>query len=353
MSSLFEMMGLWHPTERTSARAANICLIHACTMEEKLGLGPGTMHVLRTFKKILRTTVPTARRPCSPLPSEYPQDAEDFKRDYPFWYARAYVQGPPCVGQLSLHDRARLAPQRVRQLRGSGCLEDRGSSSHMLRNFCAMFSGGLADAPRRSLSGDIPLTMLVGAGRGATPTRSEPAQPALLDGAVGGSAPAPEPVPPTLPVAEVGSEAMGAVTDMLAALSGRMEAGGLSETESGSTDDEKEKPKKTTTPMKDKKAMKAKPKKETPMKTKETKTKKATPKKTEPAEKNPKRLQYPGLRASAPKLYGCSTIYTDISKGYWRLKLAKGDKHEKWYPMNQASWRSMMRSCEEANRGEA
>ena len=146
-----------------------------------------------------------------------------------------------------------------------------------MRDLCAKFGREMVDAPCRSLSGDIPMTIFGGLGKSAS---AKPAQPALLDGAVRGPAPAPEPVPPTLPVAEVGSGAMGAVTDMLKALSEKMEAGALSETESSSTDDEKEKPKKTTTPMKDKKAMKAKPKKETPMKTKETKTKKATPKKT-------------------------------------------------------------------------
>ena len=96
--------------------------------------------------------------------------------------------------------------------------------------------------------------------------------------------------------------------------------------------------------------MKATHKKEKPMKCK-NKTKKAAPKKKEPQAKNPKMLQYPGLAASKPKLFGCSTIYTDIRKGYWRLKLAKGDKHEKWYSMSQAGWRSLVRACEKANRG--
>ena len=102
MASVFEGIGLWHPSEGTSGRAANLCLLHGSTHEERLGLGPGTLHHLKAFKKLLRTSVPSARKAESPAPTEYPQDAEEFRRQYPFWYAQAYANGPPCLGQLTL-----------------------------------------------------------------------------------------------------------------------------------------------------------------------------------------------------------------------------------------------------------
>ena len=139
MTSVFEGLGLWHPTEGTSGRAANLCLLHGSTHEERLGLGPGTLHHLKVFKKLLRNAVPSAKRAESPAPAEYPQDAEEFRQQYPSWYAHAYANGPPCLGQLTLEDKARIAPQRCRRAKGA---TDPAVETTFMREVCAKFGFG-------------------------------------------------------------------------------------------------------------------------------------------------------------------------------------------------------------------
>ena len=55
------------------------------------------------------------------------------------------------------------------------------------------------------------------------------------------------------------------------------------------------------------------------------------PKQRPDAPLDKKVLAFSGTSYKAPKYFWKSTVYTDVGKGCWRLKLTQGDLHEKYY----------------------
>ena len=66
---------------------------------------------------------------------------------------------------------------------------------------------------------------------------------------------------------------------------------------------------------------------------------------------NKKTLEFPGVKSkSGPKYYGYSTIYTDMLKRSWRLKLYPGDRHEAYFKFGRDGWRALVDKIQRVNK---
>ena len=56
-------------------------------------------------------------------------------------------------------------------------------------------------------------------------------------------------------------------------------------------------------------------------------------------------LVFPGAAYKAPRYFGKSTIYTDMNKKSWRLKLSQGDLHEKYFKFGSSPRMTPYQQC--------
>ena len=83
------------------------------------------------------------------------------------------------------------------------------------------------------------------------------------------------------------------------------------------------------------------------------KARSAAPKKNTDNTLDPNVLKYQGTKKFAPRYFGQSTIYTDMGKYSWRLKLRPGDLHEKYFPFTESphkQWKLMVAAAKKVQR---
>ena len=354
-------MGLHHPTEQTSAGITSIALSAA----EPTHILKDNLEHLRFFKAQLKGFVQRLDMQ-HPLPTMFPADPEEFKTNNPEWYAVAFRSGEHVPSKLSAFDKmAHRSSVPCRSTRG-GCSSAAPSRSKSF--VCAtpmaaigqpmlqrVFEAFMQTAVQSRVNeNSIPGFRVFG---GAGEKGSAAAQ--ICGNHI---EPAPMPMPqPRLALADGSPNERSAVSSpdcaksassqvdvMIASMQDQL-AGKAEAPRDGSDDENCQK----TKPQVKAKVLANngnKKKKQTALK---------RPAAALKLDINEKELVIPKIgKKRVPSHHGCSTIYTDLKKKSWRLKLRAGDKHELYYKWQErvgecaavSSWDALVKKVREVNK---
>ena len=363
-------IGLHHPTEQTSAGITSIALSAA----EPTHMLKHNLEHLRFFKAQLKGFVHRLDMQ-HPLPTMFPADPEEFKTNNPEWYAIAFRSGDPVPSKLSAFDKMAhrsSVPCRSTRVGCSSAGPSRSKSFACATPMAAigqprlqgMFEAFMQTALQSRVNeNNIPgFRVFGGAGeRGSAAAQicgnhMEPVQ-------ISPVAAAPMPMPqPRIALADGSPNERSAVSSpdsvksgssqvdlMIASMQDQL-AGKAEAPRDGSDDDNCQKTKPQVKAKVSANNGKSHKKKQTVLK---------RPAAALKLDLNVKELVIPKIgKKRAPSHHGCSTIYTDLKKKSWRLKLRAGDKHELYYKWQKScgestavsSWDALVKKVREVNK---